>query len=258
MTDFPSSDKIFALYLEDAERDFSGWDFSYIKHRLVMDPLPWSYPSIIIPLIRTSKSLLDMGTGGGELLYSLQPLPEKTYATEAYKPNVPVAKKRLEPIGVKVVEINEEDETLPFENETFDLIINRHEYYVPKEVYRILKKDGLFITQQVGGENDLEFNDFLEAPVDIDEQSPDWGLDFAVKDLTNVGFSILKQQEASPKSRCFDIGAALYYFKAIPWQLPDFTIEKYLEKLKQLHQYIEKNDYFETTSERFLVIAKKG
>ena len=252
-----SSEKKFEIFMEDAKHHFSGWDFSYIEHRMVMEPLSWSYPSIILPYIRTAKSLLDMGTGGGELLYSLQPLPKKTCATEAYKPNVPIAQEKLEPIGVKVFEINEDDEKLPFETEEFDLIINRHEFYLPEEVFRILKKGGLFITQQVGGKNDLEFNEFLNASVDLKSQPSDWNLEFAVKDLITAGFEIIEQKKASPKQRSFDIGAIVYYFQAIPWQLPDFTIEKYYDKLKEMHQLIETKGYFETTSERFLIIAKK-
>jgi len=253
-----TSEELFELFLEDAKHHFSGWDFSYIEDRMVTEPLTWSYRSRVIPLIRSTDSLLDMGTGGGELLYSLQPLPKETYATEAYKPNVPIAQKKLESIGVKVIEINESDEKLPFEDEKFDLIINRHEYYSPIEVFRILKKGGLFLTQQVGGKNDLEFNNFLKAPIDIDSQSPDWDLKYAVKDLEDAGFTILQEIENSPKTKTYDIGAIIYYFKAIPWQLPDFTIEKYLNKLIALHHEIEKKGYFETTSERFFILAKKN
>ncbi|WP_365845908.1 hypothetical protein [Clostridium sp.] len=39
----------------------------------------------------------------------------------------------------------------PFEDNTFDIVINRHESYCVSEVKRILKTDGIFIAQQVGG-----------------------------------------------------------------------------------------------------------
>ncbi|TWM62046.1 hypothetical protein CHCC14814_3869 [Bacillus paralicheniformis] len=51
-----------------------------------------------------------MGTGGGEFLSKLGPLPSSAYATECYFPNVPVAKERLTPLEVQVVQIdNDED-----------------------------------------------------------------------------------------------------------------------------------------------------
>lgn len=67
------------------------------------------------------------------------------YATEGYKPNVPIAKKRLEPLGVIVVE-RMEDENLPFKDDTFDTILNQHESFCASEVRRILSKEGTFFT----------------------------------------------------------------------------------------------------------------
>lgn len=248
----------FKIYVEDAESPFSGWDFSYIRDRLVTEPLPWSYSSIIIPYLRTAKALFDMGTGGGEFLSSLQPLPKKTIASENYKPNFPIAKKRLEPLGVKVMSF-EDDNKIPIESETFDVIINRHESYSCQEVYRILKKDGLFITQQVGAKNDLEVNQDLGLKIDnttIDYLH--WNLDYAVNELKEAGFSTDKEMECFPKSYCFDIGALVYYLNAIPWQVPNFSVERFRTKLKDIHLKIEDKGFFELTSHRFLIVARKS
>ena len=249
-----TDDQLFDILIKDAEHSFSGWDFSYIKHRLVESPLTWSYHSIILPYVRMSKAMLDMGTGGGEFLSSLQPLPKNTCATEAYKPNIPIAQKNLEPLGAKVFEI-EEYAPLPFKDMTFDLVINRHEWYDSSEVYRILKSGGYFITQQVGGQNDIELNRFLDAKIPDDYL--EWNLEFVVKQLREAGFSILEKNEVLTTTRCFDIGALVYYLKAIPWQIEDFTVEKYSEKLKKLHKKILRGKYFEMTNHRLYVISKK-
>ena len=58
------SEKLFELYVRDAEHPFSGWDFSHIRTRLVTEPMTWSYHSVILPLVRSSARLLDMVTGG--------------------------------------------------------------------------------------------------------------------------------------------------------------------------------------------------
>jgi 2-polyprenyl-3-methyl-5-hydroxy-6-metoxy-1,4-benzoquinol methylase len=94
--------------INEAEHPFTRWNFSYINDRIVNNLLPWSYTSKIIPFIRKSTSLLDMGTGGGEFLSSLSPLPKKTQATEAYPPNFSIAKKNLKPLGVKVLFLTDE------------------------------------------------------------------------------------------------------------------------------------------------------
>ncbi|NHJ47844.1 MAG: class I SAM-dependent methyltransferase [Asgard group archaeon] len=251
------SKELFDIYIKDAEHPFSGWDFSYIANRMVMAPLPWSYDSIVIPYIRKAKSLLDMGTGGGEKLASLQPLPIKTYATEGYEPNFPIAKKRLEPLGVKVVKVGSDDK-LDFPDNFFEVIINRHESYSPEEVKRVLHPGGYFITQQVGPTNDVDINRFFG--LEISENTIEylhWGLEFATNQLEEFGFQILMKREDSPIQRCFDIGAIVYYLTAIPWQVPNFSVEKFREKLFALHQKILKDGYFDITSERFIIIARK-
>ena len=78
----------FAMFLQDAEQAFSGWNFSYIEDRMFISPFIGSYITKILYHLRTVKFLLDMETGGGgEYLSSLQPLPQNTYATEAYDKN---------------------------------------------------------------------------------------------------------------------------------------------------------------------------
>ncbi|NHK30164.1 MAG: class I SAM-dependent methyltransferase [Asgard group archaeon] len=252
-----TNEEFFELFIEDATHPFSGWDFSYINNRMISSLLTWSYDSIVIPFIRKSEILLDMGTGGGEKLASLQPLPKKTFATEGYEPNIPIAKKTLEPLGVQVVKV-EEDNKLAFTNDFFDTVINRHESYSPKEVKRVLKPNGYFITQQVGGDNDLDINRFLEAKINDEILGyMHWNLEFAINQLKDEGFSIIKSEECFPVQRCFDVGAIIYHLKAIPWQISDFSIEKYRNKLFELHNEIQEKGYFDIANHRFLIIARK-
>ena len=101
-----------------------------------------------------------MDTGGGELLADLAPLPSETVASERYPPNIAVAKARLEPLGVQVV-TPDDDEILPFENDRFDLVINRHGDFHAPELWRVIRPGGRFITQQVGNRNCLQINQAL-------------------------------------------------------------------------------------------------
>ena len=55
----------------------------------------WSYPKLAGELVRGSTSLLDVDTGGGELLACLAPLPARTTAVEGWAPNLTVARERL-------------------------------------------------------------------------------------------------------------------------------------------------------------------
>ena len=247
-------DELFDFYVEEAKQPFSGWDFSYIEDRFVTAPLTWSYSSKILPVIRKSTSVLDMGTGGGEFFSSLKPLPKISYATESYGTNFPIAKKRLETLGVKVIK-PENDENLPFENNFFDLVINRHEYYSENEVFRILKQNGILITQQVGGTNDNMIRKLLTG--NEGGEYADWNVNSAADKLNDAGFTILEQDEFFPIKRYFDIGAIVYYLHAVPWEVPDFTVEKYNDQLRDIHAIILRKGYLEARSHRFFIKALK-
>jgi SAM-dependent methyltransferase len=248
---------VFEFFMAEGEKPFAGWDFSYITdtERMSATPLPWSYTSSVIKQFRTSESVLDMGTGGGEFLEALKPFPKKLSATEGYPPNLPIAKARLEHQGV-IVKGFEDDHNLPFSNEEFQLVMNKHDSYSPTEVHRILNKTGSFITQQVGGEDMKELNRVLEAP--LKSEFDHWNLDYAVQELELAGFHILEANEAFPSTRFYDIGAIIYYLKAIPWQIPDFTTNRYQSALYRLHEQIEKNGFIDLPSHRFLIHATKS
>jgi len=256
---------MFEIYLQQAENmPFSGWNFEYIAKtkRMVEAPSTWNYHNIVLPHLLKANTLLDMGTGGGEVLSRFNPLPPDTYATEQYKPNVTVARERLEPLGVKVVQVDEKymnNEVLPFEDQMFDLIINRHESYYPPELMRILRPGGLFITQQVG-QGLWNLKKTLTGKEGI---KSDWNLETQVKGFESAGFQILDAREDTQFIRLYDIGAIAYWLKAVPWIIedvtgvPDFTVEKYKDRLWELHCQIEKDGFYDCSYALFIIIANK-
>jgi SAM-dependent methyltransferase len=236
------------------QHEFAGWDFQYISGRIVEAPLSWDYKKLALERIRNAKSLLDLDTGGGEFLAALQPLPPGTCATECYPPNIPVATAKLEPLGVKVISTHAAI-TLPFEPSSFDLILNRHGGILGSEIARILKAGGRFLTQQVGDRNCLGLNEALQNRPDfiISELTAER----AAKQLEAAGLKILERKEEFPKTDFKDIGAVVYYLKAIPWQVSDFSIEKYYDRLAEIQQIIQEKGAFTVQAHRFLIEAQK-
>lgn len=248
--------ELFQRLLADAlAQDFSGWDFSYLDGRWEEDDLPWNYRQIVFKRSRSVHSLLDMGTGGGEMLSTLAPLPPRTWATEGYPPNLPVAHARLTPLGCQVAAVDESEEHLPFDDDTFDLVINRHESYLPAEVRRILRPGASFITQQVGGQHAIGLNKWLQETVDY--KYADWTLEKATRQLREAGFKIVDARQAFPGLRFFDIGAIAFYLKVISWQVEDFSVERYYDKLAALHNEIQKRGALEVSSHYFYIEAYK-
>lgn len=53
-------------------------------------------------------------------------------------------------MGINFKECNNAS-AIPFDDASFDLIINRHGEFDAPELYRLLKDNGIFVTEQVGG-----------------------------------------------------------------------------------------------------------
>ena len=85
-----------------------------------------------------------------------------------------------------------------------------------------------------------------------------WNLDNAVKEIEVAGFEICEKGEAFPTTRFLDIGAIVYYLRMIPWQFPDFTLDKYRDRLFKIHQQIQAKGSLKIQSHRFYFEALKS
>jgi SAM-dependent methyltransferase len=242
------------LVQEALAQDFSGWDFSWARGRWREQEPSWDYREMVQDRIARIDTLLDMGTGGGEFLSSLPDLPADTYATESYPPNIPIARARLEPLGVRVVAFDD-GKALPLPDDAFQLVINRHEYYSPPELHRILKPDGIFLTQQVGALDCVQVNEFLRAP--RNKESEDLTLEAEVENLRDAGFQVLRAEEELLDSIFYDIGAVVRFLTIIEWQIPDFDVDKYRERLLEMHEQIEAQGAFFAQAHRIIIEAQK-
>lgn len=198
--------------------------------------------------------MLDLGTGGGEFLASLAPFPSYTCATEAYAPNVPIARERLNPLGIEVVKITSDD-NLPFDDETFELVVSRHESYDVAELKRILRPNGVFLTQQVGGKNNVRLNELIADGAPF--KYAYWDMAYAARQLTEAGFDVLDQKEALVPMQFYDIGAVYYLLSVIQWQIEDFSLEKYEANMRRAHEMIERDGFLETMRHRFFLACQK-
>lgn len=139
-----NKEKLLQAWLQEEEiAHIHGWDFSYIKDRYEEGKdLPWSYRDIIAKYLSPDMKVLDIDTGGGEFLLSLHHPHQNLAATESYPPNVKLCREILLPLGVDFKEMDGCDGHYPFEDQSFDMVINRHGEFNPEEIYRILKPGG--------------------------------------------------------------------------------------------------------------------
>ena len=69
--------------------------------------------------------------------------------------------------------------------------------------------------------------------------------------------NIIESNENIGKYRFYDIGAIAYYFKCIPWQVPDFSVKKYFDRLEIINNVILEKGYIDFISHRFYLIVQK-
>src|SRR3989339_664992 len=231
---------------------FKGWNFSYIKNRCIEKQPPWNYNGFAKNLVKKSKSILDVATGGGEIFSSFAPFHGNVIAIEGYKPNIAVAKKNLSSLGVKVIE-SEDTRIWPFKREEFDLVLNRHGGINISETYRVVENNGVFLTQQVGGDN------FIDLMAEFNTK-PKWTeneLEIVVEKMEEIGFGIKEAKKWRGKRIFKDVGAIVYLLKAVPWIVDDFSVDSHLSYLEKLQKKLEKNGKLEFIDTKFFILGVK-
>lgn len=240
---------------EESAAQIKGWDFSHIHGRYEEEnALPWDYETVIQELLRDDMKLLDYDTGGGEFLLSLHHPYENTAATEGYPPNVQLCRERLLPLGIDLRECADASR-VPFDDHSFDLIMNRHGDLDPSEIRRMLKAGGFFVTQQVGSENDRELVDAVLPGTE--KPFPHNNLKEQREAFEKAGLAIVRAEEAFCPIRFFDIGAFVWFARIIEWEFPGFSVEKCFDRLLQLQRIMETDGQIEGTMHRFLIVARK-
>jgi SAM-dependent methyltransferase len=244
----------FEQLIEDAARTpFEGWDFGVLDGRYVEGKPSWDLRALIRARMSSAESMLDLGTGGGEFLSSLAPLPALTAATEGWAPNVEVARRTLRPLGVEVADTTAEPRHLPFDDGTFDLVLSRHEEYTPEELRRVLRPGGTFLTQQVGGRDLEELNAVLGAPP---HEFHYFDLAYATAELERGGFEILDGREELIPGSLHDIGAVVLLLRITPWHVPGFSVEAYDRPLRELHARLSAGTPLAVQTHRFVITAR--
>src|SRR3989344_2630509 len=245
---------IIAEWKKEEITKLKGWDFSHLKNRKIDEKLPWNYNVLAKKLVKKSNSVLDMGTGGGGIFSSFAPFHGKAVATEGYRPNYLLARKRLEPLGIKVVNFaNSTTRKMPFKNEEFDIVLNRHDAFNIKELSRIFQSGGAFLTQQVGKNNWTDLMKLFKAKPQFNVAS----FQSVKKGLKDAGFAIKIAKNWEGKTEFKDVGAIVYLLTNVPWAVKGFSVDRHLKYLLKLQKRVENGKKLVFKEERYLIQAEK-
>lgn len=217
---------------------------------LMQQTIP-SYDShqIIQEYFEDDKHLAVVSVDGGEFTSKFQSLPPITYSVEL---NPTKAREKLEDKGVKVTTFTSQGK-MPFKDEKIDIAVNELSNYDKFEMYRILKPGGYLVVDQLGSDNYKEIiNMFI--PFKIKGQ---WNKEACQTTLKEIGFDIVDSYEDIGRIRFDSLSAVLAFMQSIsPERVQRY--EQFINFYADVLKKIKKNHFYEITTHKFMVIAKKN
>lgn len=235
--------------------DVSGWDFSWLNGRATEERPSWGYARQLAERLSQATASLDIQTGGGEVLSEATIFPPTAVATESWPPNVAKATRLLHPRGVVVV-ADPDEPPLPFADEAFDLVTSRHPATIWwDEITRVLQHGGTYFAQHVGPASVFELIEFILGPQPQARRGRHH--DDEVAAAQAAGLEIVDLQTATLRIEIHDVAAVVYLLRKVIWWVPGFTVEKYYDRLRDLHDLIQKEEPFIAHSTRHLIEARR-
>ncbi len=199
--------------------------------------------------------MLDLQSGGGEMLAGLPSFPSLMVATEGFATNVVVAARRLLPRGVYVVATESDRRALPFSSATFDLVTSRHPVDTWwEEIAWVLRPGGTYLSQQVGPDSVRELSELMMGPLPPGSaRDPE----LARRAAEDAGLEVTNLQSQRLRTVFYDVGAVVYFLRLVIWIVPGFTVAGYDGQLRALHDQIQRDGSFVAHATRFLIQATK-
>jgi SAM-dependent methyltransferase len=235
-------------------RSFSGWSFDDLKVTDLEPAQPWDYIAIAREHIAQAGSVIDLGTGGGEIysriIDGFGDAGERFFASEEWDINAPVARERLAPIRVTVV--NASSERTPWADASFDLILSRHEANIPAEIARILRPGGVFVTQQVAKEQWQELTEFIPNRTVFPDHFVDYRREFEA-----AGMTVSRAERRAWRAAYATLGEVVYMLLVSPWEFEGFDPIRDLDALLALEDKHGTSEGIVLTLARYLMIATK-
>lgn len=227
-----------------------GWDFSRMKTE--SEVAPWDYIEIALKYLKPTDYVLDIGTGGGERFIELSKHFSKGVGIDPDTDMISTAKHNASKNNNTKVSFELMGaEDIQFPKNTFDIVINRHAPVVPKEVTKVLKLGGYFITQQVEKNNmqNLKqiFNYQKAWPNNAQTLSKSFaenGCRFVAIGKYNINYWVK------------DIESFIFWLKAV--DLPEgFNIEDHGQQLLvYIKQYSTSKGFLTNEAREFLIVQK--
>jgi SAM-dependent methyltransferase len=227
-----------------------GWDFSKIEPNV--EDVTWELTDEV-KKFKGNKVLLDLGTGGGKKLLSLADDFKCLIGIDNSEGMITTANKNRNKENVRFILCSFDKVPLP--DNSFDVIMARHAPFSVKEVSRLLKQGGIFITQQVGEKDKINIKEIFGRGQNFGEQSGE-AVENSLNEFKSNGYEIVKKERYDATEYYKDMGDILFLLENTPI-IPNFDRESDKENLLKFEQEFKSEKGVKTNSERFLLIVRK-
>lgn len=242
------------LVEEAVAADVDGWGFGFLDGRATEERPPWGYARLMAGRLAQVGSALDVDTGGGEVVAEAPVLPPRMVVTEGWPPNVRRARELLGPRGVEVVEATP-GQAWPVPDASFELVTSRHPVRPDwEQVRRVLVPGGEYLAQHVGPQSGFELIEHLMGPLSAEHHRGRHPDDEAAA-ARAAGLEVRSVRTARLRMEFLDVGAVVWTLRKCVWWVPDFTVERYEERLREIDAQVRGGRPFVAHSSRHLVEA---
>ena len=216
----------------DRVGELSGWDFSTLNDWRA--PAPWEYEEVVVQYASNWPRTLDIGTGGGEVVERIAPALGPTIAVDHQHRMAAAAHARVSRFASVVVG---DGHALPFQDASFELVLDRHAWVFIAEFTRVLVPGGTLVTQQVGDRNLQSIFDAFGWGSNADQWGEAWSrtqrLEALVSTALGVGLDVLRADDYQVDYAIADLGSLVFTLKHVPFPQP-FDPETHVEGVNRL------------------------
>jgi len=145
---------------------------------------------------------------------------------------------------------------LPFPDGSFELVTARHPVRPDwEEIRRVLVPGGHYFAQHVGAASAIELTEHFLGPLPEPGKGRDPQHEAASAEA--AGLTVTALRTARCRMEFFDVGAGVWILRKRIWWVPDFSAERYLDKLAELDEQMRAGRPFIDHSTRHLIEAQR-
>lgn len=217
-----------------------GWSFTKMNYS-VNHLSDYDYYKEVIKYITPTTKMLDIGCGSAEKTTRYYSLANKIYLTDFEPEMLNKAKINVEKyynempnirnkFNFRILDCNGQ---FNFPDNSFDLVVSRHCGANMKEVYRVLKKGGIFVSEDVSNDDCQELKHLFNRGQDYGKNPLYYNI---MNDILDAGFTeikYLKFEEIEYYKTINDLKYLLTHTPILDYydeKQDDKTLKKYIDK----------------------------